>query len=81
MFNLSVTSDSLQPQAPLSIEFSRQEHWSRLPFSPLGDFPKPGLYPCLLHPLHWQVGSTTVSLGSPLDTYMTASIIANSSLL
>ena len=24
-------------QAPLSMEFSRQQHWSRLPFPPLGD--------------------------------------------
>ena len=31
-------------QAPLSVEFSRQEHWSRLPF-PLGDLPDPGIDP------------------------------------
>ena len=28
-------------QAPLSMEFSRQEYWSRLPFSILGDLPDP----------------------------------------
>ena len=28
-------------QAPLSIGFSRQEYWSRLPFPPPGDLPDP----------------------------------------
>ena len=32
-------------QAPLSMEFSRQEYWSRLPFPSLGDPPGPGLKP------------------------------------
>ena len=32
-------------QAPLSMEFSRQEYWSRLPFPPSGDFPDPGIEP------------------------------------
>ena len=31
-------------QAPLSIEFSRQEHWSG-PVPPLGDLPGPGIEP------------------------------------
>ena len=31
--------------APLSMEFSRQEYWSRLPFLPPGDFPDPGIQP------------------------------------
>ena len=30
-------------QAPLSIGFSRQEYWSRLPCPPPGDLPDPGL--------------------------------------
>ena len=29
--------------APLSMEFSRQEYWSRLPFPTLGDILKPGM--------------------------------------
>ena len=48
----SVVSDSLRPyglfvarQAPLSMEFSRQECWSRLPFPPLGDLPNPRIEP------------------------------------
>ena len=30
-------------QAPLSIEFSRQEHWSELPFPTPGVLPDPGI--------------------------------------
>ena len=32
-------------QAPLSMEFSRQEYWSGLPFPILGDLPNPGIEP------------------------------------
>ena len=32
-------------QAPLSKEFSRQEYWSRLPFSSPLDLPNPGIEP------------------------------------
>ena len=32
-------------QAPLSMEFSRQECWSGLPFSCPGDLPDPGIEP------------------------------------
>ena len=32
-------------QAPLSIEFSRQEYWSGLPFPSPGDLPDPGIKP------------------------------------
>ena len=31
------------PKAPLSVEFSRQEYWSELPFSSTGDLPDPGM--------------------------------------
>ena len=46
----SVLSDSVTPwtaahQAPLSIGFSRQEHWSGLPFSSPRDLPNPGIKP------------------------------------
>ena len=30
-------------QAPLSMEFSRQEYWNGLPFPPPGDLPNPGI--------------------------------------
>ena len=40
----SVVSDSLQPhQALLSMEFSRQEYWSVLPFPTAGGLPNPGI--------------------------------------
>jgi len=46
----SVTSNSATPwivahQAPLSMEFLRQEYWSGLPFPSLGDLPYPGTKP------------------------------------
>ena len=43
-------SDSLRPdglayQAPPSVEFSRQEYWSGLPFPSPGDLPDSGIEP------------------------------------
>ena len=35
-------------QAPLSMGFPRQEYWSGLLFSPLGDLPHPGIEPMSL---------------------------------
>ena len=32
-------------QAPLSLDFSRQKYWSRLPFSSPGDLLDPGIKP------------------------------------
>ena len=34
---------TLACQAPLSMGFSRQEHWSELPCHPPGDLPDPGI--------------------------------------
>ena len=39
----SLTSSTVAQQAPLSMGFSRQEHWSGLPFPPPGDLPDPGI--------------------------------------
>ena len=40
----------LQPhQDPLSMEFSRQEYWSGLPFPSSGDLPHPGIKPTSLN--------------------------------
>ena len=47
----SVASNSLQlpwavtQQAPLSVGFSRQEYWSRMPCPPPGDLPDTGIKP------------------------------------
>ena len=44
---LSVTPWTVASQALLSMEFSRQEYWSGLPFPPPGD-PDPGIAPSSL---------------------------------
>ena len=51
-------------QAPLFVEFPRQEYCSELPFPPPGDIPDPGVKLKFLYLLHWQVGSLpSLSLG------------------
>ena len=40
-----VTSWTVARLAPLSIEFSRQEYWSGLPFPSPGHLPDPGIEP------------------------------------
>ena len=42
-------------QVPLTMEFSRQEYWSGLPFPPPENLPDPEIEPLLLCLLHWQV--------------------------
>ena len=44
----SATLWTVAHQAPLSMGFSRQEYWTRLPYSSLGDLPNPGLDPASL---------------------------------
>ena len=39
------TPGTVACRAPLSVEFSRQEHWSRWPFPSAGDLPEPGIKP------------------------------------
>ena len=45
------TTWTVAHQAPLSMGFSRQEYWSKLPFLLPGHHP----HPRLLHLLHWQL--------------------------
>ena len=55
---LSVTLWTAACQAPLSMEFSRQQYWNGLPFPPPGEiFRAQGSNPRLLHLLHWKAGS------------------------
>ena len=66
----SVVFNSLQlhgaRQAPLSMDFSRQEYWSGLSFPTPGDLPDTGIKPRSLCLLHWQADSLPLShLGSP----------------
>ena len=42
---LRLFSNPMDYQAPLSMEFSRQEYWSGLPFPSPGDLPDPGIKP------------------------------------
>ena len=54
-------------QAPLTMEFPRQEYWIGLPFPSPGDLPDPGTEPT--SPT-WQVDSLPLShLGSPFTIY------------
>ena len=58
VFSPSVVSDSVTPwtvacQAPLSVEFFRQEYWSGLPFPTLGHLPEPRLTPGFLRIGRW----------------------------
>ena len=60
--------DYIANQSPLSMEFSRQEHCSGLPFPSPGNLPNPGIKPrqilyCLSHQ-----GNPTVKKGSFLST-------------
>ena len=58
---LFVTLWTVAHQAPLSMGFSRQEHWSGLPCPLLGIFPTWGSNPRLLRLLHCQAGSLTLA--------------------
>ena len=63
LVQLFVTPWTVACQAPLSMEFSRQEYWSGLPFSSSEDVSGPGIEP----DLHALTGRffTIEPLGSP----------------
>ena len=42
---LFATPETVARQAPLSMGFSQQEYWSRLPIPPPGDLPDSGIEP------------------------------------
>ena len=60
MFN-SAALWTVARQAPLSMEFSWQEYWSRLPFPTSGNLRTQGANPSLLHLLHLARGFFTTS--------------------
>ena len=77
----SVTTWTVARQAPLSVEFSRQEYWSGFPFPSPGDLRDPGIEPCLLCLLPWQVDSLPLHhLGSPVQGAAAAAAAAAKSL-
>ena len=49
-------------QAPLSLEFSRQEYWNRLPFPTPGDLPNPEIKAVSLMPPALAGGFFTISI-------------------
>ena len=67
-----MTQRTVVCQAPLSIGFSRQEYWSGLPCTPLGDLPDPGIEPASLTSLAFAGGLFTTSTiwKAPLHVYM-----------
>ena len=64
---LFATTWTVTHQAPLSTEFSRQEHWSGLSFSIPRDLPDQGIkFKCLASPTLSGRFFTTVPPGKPL---------------
>ena len=56
---LSPTPWTIAGLAPLSMEFSRQEYWSGLPFPSPGDLPDPGIEPTTFASPAWAGGFFT----------------------
>jgi len=64
-----IPCDPMGHQAPLTMEFSRQEYWSGLPFLSPGDLPDPGFRPePLVSPALVYGFFTTVPPESPIYT-------------
>ena len=63
---LFATPWTIASQAPLSMEFSRQEYWSGLLFPTPGDLPNPRIEPMLLAS-PTLAGRDSLPLGSPYD--------------
>ena len=62
-----VTPWTVAGQTPLSMEFSRQEYWSGLPFPSPGYLPKPGIEPASpVSPALQADSSSLHHLGSPI---------------
>ena len=59
---LFATLWTIANQTPLSMGFSRQEHWSGLPCFLPGELPDSGMESHLLCLLYWQAGSLPLTL-------------------
>ena len=67
LVQLFATPWTVARQAPPPMEFSRQEHWSKLPFPSTGDLPNPGTEPTFLASLALAGGFFTIAPpGKPL---------------
>ena len=58
---LFVTPGTTACQAPLYMELSKQEYWSKLPFPTPGALPAPRIESEILHLLHWQADCLPLS--------------------
>ena len=68
---LCATPWTVAHQALVSMGFSRQEHWSRLPCPPAGDVPDPGMEPASLMSLALtdRFFTTSAPWEDPLNAY------------
>ena len=79
---LFVTPWTVARQAPQSMEFSRQEYWSGLPFPTPENFPNPEIEPAFLATSALQVDSLPLShRGSQLCTSLSNSQFSNIKLV
>ena len=76
----SATQWTVVRQAPLSMEFSRQEYWSGLSLPTPEDLPNPVIKPeSPWHLLHWQVDSLPlVPPGKSQTSQFSHSVVSNS---
>ena len=73
---LCVTPWTAACQAPLSMGFSRQEHWSGLPCPPPRDLPDPGIEPTSPESLALQEDSLPLThQGSPVIFYSKCKVV------
>ena len=69
MSDLFVTPWTIACQAPLSMEFFRQEYWSGLPFPPPGNLLDPGIKPASVVFPALQADSFIIALsGNPMGS-------------
>ena len=61
---LFATPWTIAHQAPLSMEFSKQEYWSGLPFPSLGDLSNPGIQPMSPQGPFRYMGTLSTALGT-----------------
>ena len=71
---LFVTPWTIVGQASLSIEFSRQDYWSWLPFPTEEIFPTEGSNPCFWCLLNWQVESLPLCHRKPIFIHVDAGV-------
>ena len=76
---LCETPCTVSYQAPLSMEFPRQEYWCGLPFPPPGDLPNPGIEPMsyMSPALETKLGFILCMLIEGLSLFLSALLICS----